>query len=30
MNFENEITVEVDTDLDSLRELLESQGFVLK
>ena len=30
MNYENEITVEVDTDLNSLIELLENKGFVLK
>ena len=30
MKFENEITVEIDTDLDSLIKLLESNGFTLK
>ena len=30
MNYENEITVLVDTDLQSLIKLLESRGFVLK
>ena len=30
MKFEDEITVEIDTDLDSLIKLLESNGFVLK
>ena len=30
MDFENEITVEVDTDLDSLIKILEGRGFELK
>lgn len=30
MDFENEITVEVDTDLDSLIKILEGRGFKLK
>ena len=30
MKFENEITVEIDTDLDNLIKLLESNGFTLK
>ncbi len=30
MNFEDEITVEVDTDLDSLIKILENKGFVLR
>ncbi len=30
MNFENEITVEVDTNLDNLIKILETNGFILK
>ena len=30
MDFENEITVEVDTDLESLIKILEGRGFQLK